>query len=112
MNEIWFDPSLYAWIPGTVYGTTLGIFGGISGGLASTGKAKSFILGVWIFYLLVAILFLGISLFAFLSGQPYGIWYGFGLPGLLGIILCPILLRTVKQNYRIAEERRMQAADL
>jgi hypothetical protein len=112
MNELWFDPSQYAWIPGTLYGTLLGVLGGISGALASQGKAKSFVLGAWCVFIGVAAAFLAISAAAFFMGQPYGIWYGFGLPGVLGAVLAPALMPQVLAHYRAAEVRRMQAADI
>jgi hypothetical protein len=111
MSEPWFDPNAYAWIPGTVYGTLCGLMGGLSGMLAPKGKAKSFVLGACWLFIGVAIVCLLTSLVAFFSGQPYGIWYGFGLPGLLGVFIVPGILPVLKKRYRDAEDRRMQAAD-
>lgn len=112
MNEPWFDPNLFAWIPGTVYGTTLGIFGGVIGSLASAGKAKRLCLGgLWVFTA-IAVLLLVISAVAWSQGQPGGIWYAFGLPGVLGVLLCPSMIPIIRQRYRQAEERRMTAADI
>jgi hypothetical protein len=113
MNELWFDPGLYAWIPGTL----LGIIGGGVGGpligiFASRGKFKSLVLG---FYSVVmgacAILFsFGIS--AYCVGQPYGVWYGLGFPGLLGLIIFGFLLPVVLNQYKQAELRKSIATDL
>ena len=109
MIEPWFDPNAYAWIPGTVFGMLGGLMGALAGTLAPKGKAKSTMIGMWWCFIGVGGLFLLTSLLAFFSGQPYGIWYGFGLPGLMGIILFPVLLPVVQKRYREAEERRMQA---
>lgn len=112
MSDSWFDPSLIAWIPGTLFGMLAGCFGGLAGPMAARGKGKALILGLWWAFLAVAVMFLSISLFAFLTGQPYGIWYGFGLPGLLGVILFPALLPSLLKQYTYAEQRRMQSKDL
>ena len=112
MSEPWFDPSLYAWIPGTLFGTLGGLLGGLTGTLAAKGRAKGVVLGLWWLFIGVAAVFLCVGLVAFLSGQPYGIWYGLGLPGLIGMILFPALLPVVMSRYRAAEERRMKAIDL
>ncbi len=112
MFEPWFDPAMYAWIPGTVYGATLGIIGGISGTCASAGKAKSLIIGLLYSYIAVAVLFLitgGIALFC---TQPYGIWYGFLLPGFLGVFILPTILPKIRTQYNLAENRKMASADL
>jgi hypothetical protein len=60
----------------------------------------------------VAVVFLVASVTALLTGQPYGIWYGFGLPGVLGAVLIPALLPQILGQYRAAEDRRIQAADI
>jgi hypothetical protein len=103
MNEPWFDPQAYAWIPGTVFGTLGGVMGAVAGNLAPKGRAKSFVLGAWWAFIAVGVLFLVIGVVALFSGQPYGIWYGFGLPGCLGTILFSVLLPVIKARYREAE---------
>ena len=45
MNAPWFDPNLYAWIPGTVLGVTAGLWGTSVGLLARCGRARSLVLG-------------------------------------------------------------------
>ena len=111
MSDPWFDPNVYSWIPGTVFGTLGGFMGALAGTLAPKGKAKSLVLGAWWLFIGVGVAFIVTSLVAFFSGQSYGIWYGFGLPGLMGIIFFPASLPVVLKRYREAEERRMRAAD-
>jgi peptidoglycan/LPS O-acetylase OafA/YrhL len=112
MPEPWFDPNLYAWIPGTFFGVACGILGGVAGTLAPRGKARSLVQGLFLCLLVASVLFLVTSFYAWYSGQPYGIWYGLGLPGLLGIILIPSLFPIILQRYRQAEERSIKAKDL
>ena len=45
MNELWFDPNHYAWIPGTMLGVLGGLWGSLVGILAPRGKAKGLVLG-------------------------------------------------------------------
>jgi hypothetical protein len=112
MSEPWFDPNAYAWIPGTVFGSLGGLMGALAGTLASTGRAKGLVLGGWWLFIVVAVTFLVTSIVAWTSGQPYGIWYGFGLPGLMGVVLFPAMLPVILYRYREAEQRRMRAADI
>jgi uncharacterized membrane protein YuzA (DUF378 family) len=92
MNSPWFDPNL-AWIPGTLLGIIGGLFGGTIGILMPLSRVKKRLIGTKYlkvaYFLLVgysaALLLVG--LFAFISGQPYGIWYGFGSAGLIGAIV-------------------------
>lgn len=113
MNEPWFDPIAWAWLPGTIHGCLEGLWGAIGCGFfASRGKQRTLVLGSGIALLAAAVIFLVAGLTALLLGQPYGIWYGFLLPGVGGIILMPILLLVIRIPYREAEERRIQATDL
>jgi hypothetical protein len=112
MTEPWFDPRLYAWIPGTVLGVVGGILGSLSGTLAPRGKARALVLGLFSLVLCATVLLLIAGLFAFFAGQPYGVWYGLLLPGFLGTVVFGVLVPVILKRYREAEERRLTAHDI
>jgi hypothetical protein len=112
MNEPWFDPNTWAWLPGTLFGGLGGLWGALGGTLAPRGKARPFILGYGRLLLALSVAFLAAALLALRSGQPYGIWYGLGLPGVLGVVVLGPLFPLVAYRYRQAEERKMAAEDL
>jgi uncharacterized membrane protein len=112
MNEPWFDPAYWAWLPGTAFGLLAGCWGGLAGWLAPQGRGRKLVLGAgWALFGAALLLLFG-SLRGYLAAQPYGVWYGLGLPGLLGVILLPSLLPLVYRRYHESELRRMQAENL
>ena len=111
MNDPWFDPA-YAWLPGTVLGCTCGLIGGLAGFLVPQGKAKELILGAFYVMIVFSAVLLVAAIVGYFSGQPYGIWYGLGLAGLIGVLVMGANLPQVNRWYRQAEERRMKAHDL
>lgn len=108
----WFDPNLYAWIPGTMLGVVGGTLGALTGVLAPRGKARSLVLGLFAAAAFASVALLAIGCVALAVGQPYGVWYGFGLPGLLGTVLFGVMYGVVRKRYQDAETRRLHAADL
>src|SRR5262245_3802609 len=103
MNEPWFNPNLYSWIPGTALGVLVGIWGAMAGTLAAHGKAKTLVIGSWAILLFASILLLLTAIIALIQQQPYGIWYGFGLAGLIGTCVLGPLFFTIRLRYRQAE---------
>jgi hypothetical protein len=112
MPQPWFDPNLFSWIPGTVFGVAAGGWGSLAGVLAPLGKSPRIVLGAGRVLTGAALVMLVAGAIALATGQPYGVWYGLGLPGLLGTFLLPGTLPMVRRAYRQAEERRMRAHDL
>ena len=112
MNGLWIDPGIL----GGILGGTLGILGAITGTLAGwfvpRGKAKKLVLGIMIFSIALSFILLVIGIIAYLFGQPYGVWYGFGWSGLLGTIMFGILYPVLRNEYRKAELRKSMAEDL
>ena len=98
---------------GAILGSSVGVFGGIFGTLCGTlaprGKAKGLVIGMHALGIIAGLIMLALGVIAFLNGQPYAIWYGLGLPGLiLTVVLLP-LTGVVKQRYREAEQRKLEA---
>ncbi len=112
MIEPWFDANHYAWIPGTLLGVLGGTWGSLVGILAPRGKAKHLVLGSLVLMLAACAACLSLGVLALLQHQPYGVWYGLLLPGILGLVLFPSLTPVVLMRYREAENRKMQARDL
>ena len=113
MNEPWIsNPGMV----GGILGSTMGILGGVVGTLASVyipkGKAKKLVLGVNIFAFVLSFISLIVGITAYLSEQPYGIWYGFGLCGLIGTSLFGMLFFVFRMEYRKAELRKSMSEDL
>jgi hypothetical protein len=112
MAENWFDPNLYAWIPGTVYGCAAGIMGGVVAWLVPRGKARSFILNAWATLWLIAVAMLFVGTAALLMGQPWGVWYALLLPGAIGFAVVGGNFFVILKAYRSVEQRRLAALDL
>jgi hypothetical protein len=113
MAEPWFDPNTFgAWfgsIVGGGMGTLCGLLGAAAGTLAPLGRGKAVILGVWYVFLAIGAGLLILGVVAWLMGQPYGIWYGPVLSGAIITVSMGSLLPMVKQRYRQAEQRRIDA---
>ena len=113
MNEPWISNM---GMVGGILGSIGGILGGVVGTLASVfipkGKAKKLVLGVDIFAFILSGILLAVGIIAYLSGQPYNIWYGFGLCGLIGTPLYGMLFFVFRMEYRKAELRKSMSEDL
>ena len=112
MSDPWFNPNLLGGIVGSAIGVLGGVWGGLAGALAPRGRAKVLVLGYAWALLLASALLLATGLAALLCGQPYGVWYGLGLSGLIGLAVLAPNLYVVRGVYRKAEERKLAAHDL
>jgi hypothetical protein len=112
MTEPWFNPNAYAWIPGTLLGVVGGIEGTLAGVFAPRGKYKALVMGIHFAALGACGLLLVVGIVALAAGQPYGIWYGFGFPGLLGLVIFGSLTPALRKRYAEAELRKSMAEDL
>ena len=100
------------WIPGTLLGVTLGIWGTFAFVLAFLGRGRRMVNTS-------AALLLGLSFVMAAAGivllceqRPFAVWYAWLLPGLIGLFLSAALLLVARLMYRYAEARRMAAMDL
>ncbi|MDW8383110.1 MAG: hypothetical protein RMN51_13505 [Verrucomicrobiota bacterium] len=112
MNEPWFDPGFYGWIPGTVLGVLGGGWGSLAGVLAPRGQAKLLIMGLWWVLMTAAVILLLAGIIAWVLSQPYGVWGSLGLPGFIGVLVLGPLWFVMCLRYREAEGLRMTAKDL
>lgn len=112
MTEPWFDPHHYAWIPGTAYGLIAGLMGALVAWLAPRGRARSFVLRTWFAVWAIAVALLIVGTAALLNGQPWGVWYGLLLPGVIGTLVVGANSLVILKRYRDVEQRRLAAKDL
>lgn len=112
MKEPWFDPNAYAWIPGTMLGVFGGLLGTLMGVLGSRGKARGVVAGLLTGGTVACAALAAAGIAAVALGQPYGVWYGLLLPGVLGVGILLSLRPVLRRTYEGAEARRMEAKDL
>src|SRR5581483_7542783 len=112
MIDPWFDPNLYAWMPGTAYALLAALMGGLVGWLVPRGRARTFILRAWFTLWAIAVALLIIGLVALVSGQPWGAWYALLLPGAVGTLVVGGNSLVILKSYRVVEQRRLAAKDL
>jgi hypothetical protein len=88
-----------------------GIYGPLVGACASKGKLKGLVLGYHFTLLAVSVGLAAAGGYAYLVGQPNGIWLPLVLVGLLGGILFGGLAPGVLKRYRDAELAQEQTQD-
>ena len=112
MSQVWVNPGLLGGILGAGFGCAAGLWGTLAGLFAPRGRARLLVLTFGWSLFGGSLLCLALAVVAFTVGQPHGVWYGFGLVGVLGSIILPTGLFTVHRAYAQGEARRMQAEDL
>jgi len=111
MATPWFDPNTVAWIPGTLLGVIGGGIGGpLIGICAQRGKHKALLMAFLFLVETSCAGLLAAGAIAWSQGQPYGVWYGLGFPGLLGLVLFGSLTPRVLRRFREAEARNQANA--
>jgi len=112
MSGPWFNENLFSWIPGTALGVLGGLWGGLAGTLAPRGRARGLVVGGCWALLAGSAVLLTLAVIALLTEQPWGVWYGLGLPGVLGLVVIGANMPSILRVYRAAEERKLAARDL
>jgi hypothetical protein len=113
MNEHGFDPNMFGAYAGAIIGgiggSLAGIWGALAGYLAPRGKAKLLVLGMGMAIAIVGAILAGVGIYAWMDGQPYGVWYPLTLGGGVLTIVCGALLPVIRKRYFEADARRLAA---
>lgn len=112
MNEPWMHPGLIGGILGSIFGILGALIGILGGGFVPRGKAIKLTLGVDMFAFVLSFISLVVGIIANLSGQPYGVWSGFGHAGILGTVLFGWGFWIILKRARDAELRKTMSEDL
>ena len=112
MNEPWFDPNHWAWLPGTLLGFSVGFWGSLVGVLVPLGKGRSLVTGFTLLLTLLATGSVIAGLLALAQGQPFGVWFFLVVPGLPIAIILLVGLAFLPRLYQIVEARRMRPGQL
>jgi hypothetical protein len=96
---------------GGILGATFGVLGALAGWLAQRGRGRAFVMGLYRVLLSLGVVSLVVGVTAVLVGQPYHVWFGPCLFGLLGTSLGLVGQRRFERRFREMETRRMMAMD-
>ena len=96
MNPFHLDPSL-AWLPGTLFGVTAGIWGALQGVARGFGWRRLDTAAVMASILLftAALVMLLFGIIALATGRPSDLWLGYLLPGAIGTVQLSVLFPMV-----------------
>jgi len=116
MPEPWFEPNHFgAWygaLVGGVGGGLGGTLGALAGMLVPRGIGRPWILGTMYVLVAAGVAQLLFGIYAWICGQPWGIWYGPVLGGIIFTAVIGGLVPVARHGYRLAEERRLEAEGL
>ena len=90
------------WLPGTLLGVGIGLFGGYVGVQASRGKLRPKALRLMLAMLAVSAVFAAGGVAALAAGQPRWVWYGLLLPGVIGLTSLganlPVVMKLLREQ--------------
>lgn len=110
--EPWIHPGWIGGILGSAIGILGAVVGTLTGAFASRGKAVKLTLGVNAFAFVFSFILVAAGIVAFLSGQPWGVGYGFGTGGFIGTIVFGMGFWVIPKAVREAERRKSMLEDL
>lgn len=120
MNQIqqltsdWWTPAHAGWIGGAV-GILGALFGTVLGGLSflvQQGRAKWFMLGGYMLMAAIGIVSLIAGIVAAVTKQPWHVLQPLLIAGFLFTFLGLMLGTVVRKQYRLGEERKLDAAHI
>lgn len=107
----WWSERTAGWI-GAIGGTICGCLGALIGTLNSLGRARRLVVSLSVGLVAFGVVCLAMGGIAWLSSQPYAVYY----PLLLGGVICTAvfggLLPQIVQRYRQLELRKMMSMDV
>ncbi len=106
----WWDDRSAGFVGG-IAGSVLGCLGGLIGLLASSAKARGFVLGAMKTMIALGVAALILGGVALTRSQPYLVYYPLLLIGLLSVMVPAFSLPSVRRRYEEAELRKMRAWD-
>jgi len=109
--EPWFDPGLAGGFLGGGVGVLGAVYGTVVGVLAPRGKGRTYVMAMHWGVMALGAVFLVAGIGAAFADQPYGVWYALLLPGVILLVLMGAFTPVIKQRYRQAEHRRLQAEE-
>lgn len=98
-------------LAGGILGTLLGCAGAIAGVLASRGRARSAVLGLFVALIAAGFLLLAFGAVAAVAGQPAWLWGAALLAGSLAAAVPSAILPGLRRRYEETELRRMRSLD-
>lgn len=115
LADAWWTSGQAGWIGG-IGGTALGILGGllgvVGGVFAPRGKGRAFVLSTMGVVVVVCLGILIVGVVSIILGQPYVVWYPCLLVGVVGSAVFGGLMPVVRNAYRQAEQRQLDARSL
>jgi hypothetical protein len=113
-SPAWFSAKaagLWGGIGGGAIGTLVGLFGAFCGRLTGRGKGRRLIQIGSLAGLAAGGVLLAAGICALVAGQPPFVWNIFLIPGIILLILMPLLWHHLTRRYMQVELRKMQAHD-
>jgi len=96
-------------IGGGGLGSLAGVLGALGGVLVPRGIGRPFIVGGYVVFIGLGVVALVAGAYAVVDGQPYHVFYPLLAIGFVLTAVMTPLLFVVRRQYRITEERQMEA---